>query len=468
MRISASFANAYPLTGQVPLTSRPSLPPALVSAKPMAVAAPLPIANPPITNAPPVAKPVTATPPIAHPRRTGFWAIVFDIFTVIGDGLLLLIGLIAKPGLGKRGVGGSLTTTGNELELLVDGDQMQPALLTAINGAQHSLWLNVYEFQSEATSLAVTEAILAARARGVDVKIVVDNRFTLDQFANGAAQNPLLDRLVAAGCAVRWVEYSGFRVNHRKVMVVDGETAIVMGMNIGGNYLGPLKAGWTYHDAGVRLRGPGVQDVAATFADSWHRAGGGKLTLPARSAPIANAHFARAHVELISHRGGSDRNIERELIDRINGEKKRIVLINGFGMVQDIRDALLAARARGVKVLWLWGEASHSSTLMAEDSFSKLAKAGVVIRQYPNPLHMKAYVFGGNQLLIGSSNLDGFSNWENDEDLMKIRSQSFVREFFKRVVRPDVAKSAAVVGTPVPTDGVVDDILSDIVEPIID
>ncbi len=432
----------------------------------------------PLPSPPPAPAPEPEATPSEQPEEPpqGFFDWVLRILSWIGRAFVLLFDLVRKPGLeapaettpmlsvGEPGV--SPATSGNRLELLVDGDELRPSLLDEIQKARRSIWLNVFELHADDAGRQVAEALLAARARGVEVKLVVDNRREPIHFSDGPPKNPWLDRLAAAGCEIRRPQGAGFGVNHRKLMVLDGERALVMGMNVGGNYLFDRSAGWTYHDAAVRLSGPAVHDVAAVFADSWERAGGPRLALPARLPPQSDA--GAGQVQVVSHTGGKDRNVEREIVQRIDAESERVVLVNGFGMTDPIREALLRARARGVPVTWLWGQASHQSSVMAQESFQELSRAGVDIRQYPGPLHMKAYVFGGDKLIVGSANLDGFSGWLNDEAVLQIHSRDFVQSFEQRVLQPDLAKSPRVQAQPVPRAGVGDALIGGLLEPIID
>jgi cardiolipin synthase A/B len=400
-----------------------------------------------------------------------------QISTLLQLGTSTLPFLFSKPGLdapyesvpGANGweSGASSLSTGNSLRFLVDGDEYERTLLERIGAAQSSIWINVFEWQDEATAREIADALTAAAGRGVDVRVVVDNRHASGDFKSSPVpRHPLLRQMQDAGCEVRAVTYSGYRVNHRKIMIFDGASAIVTGGNFGGNYFLPLSAGWTYHDAGVLLSGPAVGDVVDVFDDSYRRAGGGYL--PKGDAPAAeDGDFSDAEVQVLRHDGGADRNIERELVQRIDAAGWRVVLVNGFGMSHDVRDAVIRAAGRGVSVTWLWGSASNDTALMAQASFSDLRDAGVDIRRYGHPLHMKAYV-ADDTLIIGSSNLDGFSCWLNDEVALQIHSGAAVDAFYDRVVGPDLAASPVLTGDARTGSGWRDWTVQHVLEPIID
>ncbi len=397
----------------------------------------------------------------------------------IGVGMLLLSQAIAKPPLvappepspcnNVSEAGSSRCTTGNELRLLVDGPELRQSLLDDINRAERSIWLNVYEFQDDASAREVASALIAAKARGVDVRLVVDNRHHPKDFsAPASALGAEVERMREAGISVQQPRYSGYKVNHRKIIVVDGTTATVSGANVGGNYLLSRDNGWSYHDAALRLRGPAVQDVARVFIASWRDAGGGELRLPPAPAPLADSSFGAANVQIVSHKGGADRNIEREYVQRLEAAKSRVVLVNGFSISEDIREAIARAEARGVEVVWLWGRASADSAVMAERSIAELRAAGAEVHQLPWPLHMKAAVFDNEHVIIGSANLDGFAMSRNDEAVVQVSSREFSAQVVTRIVAPDLAASTEIshAGGTTTGDARRDFVLRHLLEPI--
>ncbi len=372
-----------------------------------------------------------------------------------------------RPSANPTEPGLSPQTTGNEIKDFVDGPAYLQELLTRIANAKTSIWLESYEWQDVAnlalgddTGKQVAQALIDAKKKNpnLDIRVIVDNRCSYSQVANQKAQasadSPIVTMLRAGGIDVRQVKYDALRLNHRKLSVFDGNDmgqggyAFVGGQNLGNNYLLPLSAGWTYHDQTQRFQGPAVYDVAAVFQNSWVRTGGTPLRLPRRHAPIAGLPTSAAKVQIVMHSAGIDRNIERELIQRIDAEGaitavgSQITLENGFGMSDAIFYALLRARKRGVPVVWLWGPASDDSTIMASVHFWDLKNAGVVIRKMPTPVHMKAYHFKqGDTLLQGSSNMDGSSTILNDECDAQVEGGGVAQSFYDNVLASDIAKS---------------------------
>jgi len=90
-------------------------------------------------------------------------------------------------------------------------------VIRAIDSARTSVRLLAYSF----TSAPVTEALLRAKKRGVDIALVVDHKNNLSQDRSGKAR-AALGALVTAGIPVRTI--SVFAIHHDKVAVIDSQT----------------------------------------------------------------------------------------------------------------------------------------------------------------------------------------------------------------------------------------------------
>lgn len=122
--------------------------------------------------------------------------------------------------------------------LVAERDRFFPALCKAIDEAQVSVHLETYIFMLDRTGLKVLDCLMAAAARGVKVRVV------LDGFGSAETADAVRERLTAAGaqCRIfrpepRWFakfipSRSRLRRLHRKVTVVDGSIAFIGGINI--------------------------------------------------------------------------------------------------------------------------------------------------------------------------------------------------------------------------------------------
>ena len=174
---------------------------------------------------------------------------------------------------------GAPLLAGNRVEPLVDGEEAYPPMLAAIEGAARTVALSTYIFDNDGAGRRFQRALVEAVGRGVEVRVIVD--------AVGARYSfpPVPGRLRRAGVpttvflrtAIPWrMPYVNLRT-HRKVLVADGRTAFLGGMNLRDEH---LVRGGTKHpvqDLHFRVEGPVVGQVQRLFAGDWEFATGERL-----------------------------------------------------------------------------------------------------------------------------------------------------------------------------------------------
>src|SRR5690606_19770949 len=165
---------------------------------------------------------------------------------------------------------------GNAARLLCDARENYSAWLDAIAGARGWIHFESYIIHEDDTGRMFGEA-LAERARaGVRVRLLYD---WLGSF--GTTSRRYWRTLRDAGIEVRHFNrprldspFGWLSRDHRKVLVVDGETAFVSGLCVGDQWTGnPDKGLDPWRDTGIGIVGPAVADVDHAFADVWALAG---------------------------------------------------------------------------------------------------------------------------------------------------------------------------------------------------
>ncbi|NOY89582.1 MAG: cardiolipin synthase [Deltaproteobacteria bacterium] len=158
----------------------------------------------------------------------------------------------------------------NRITSLVDGDVAYPAMIEAIEQATQSVTLATYIFDTDAWGLRFVDALEAAKDRGVEVRVLVDD-------AGKRYARPHVDTLLerrGVPCAsfmpARLIRmpYLNLR-NHRKILVIDGRLAFMGGMNIRGDCVLGDRPKHPTHDTHFRVEGPVVRQVQEVFAEDW-------------------------------------------------------------------------------------------------------------------------------------------------------------------------------------------------------
>jgi putative cardiolipin synthase len=161
----------------------------------------------------------------------------------------------------------------------VDGLLLRLELIEAAHG---SLDLQYYVFHGDESGKLITEALARAAARGVRVRILVDDGETIrgdeQLYPLAAAQNVEVRvfnpwRYRGHNAFMRDIEYLfshrrlDFRM-HNKLFIADRAVALVGGRNIGDEYF-QVDPGWQFADDDVFTAGPAVQELATTFEQYW-------------------------------------------------------------------------------------------------------------------------------------------------------------------------------------------------------
>ena len=319
--------------------------------------------------------------------------------------------------------GGELVD-GNRIAILEGGDEAYPDMLAAIEGARHSVAMTSYIFRNDATGRQFADALIAAKQRGVAVRVL------LDSIGTGYIYSPIFHRLRRHGVPVArflhtWLPWRmpflNMR-NHRKLLIADGALAFTGGMNISDQHAASrAAAGKSYvRDMHFRIEGPGVARMVETFASDWTFTTGEALDDDIWWPELAacGAMAARAV------RSGPDHDIYR--IEMMVGTalslaSKRLRIVTPY-FLPDVRLQFSIALAvlRGVEVDIVLPEKSDSFymdwAMRGNLRFYRYIGANIYVTPPPFD-HTKLVVMDGGWSLIGSSNWDARSfrlNFEFD------------------------------------------------------
>ena len=349
---------------------------------------------------------------------------------------------------------------GNEVTLLKGGDELFPLMRAAIDRARHEIWLATYIFHDDASARSIADALVAAAARGVRVRVVVDGfgskatlatlRGWFDGHGVALAVFRPIDRWYA------WLQPGQLRRLHQKVMATDGEQAFVGGINIIDDRV-DLNHGQTAEprlDFAVALRGPVVAPVVQTARAMWTRAAFGRdwrdevLALARSAEPIARARSLMQRLRLgdppeagaqaalpvraaflVRDNLRQRRAIERSYVDALGRAQTRIDLISPyFYPGSQFRRTLRDAARRGVRVrLLLQGKLDYRfAGLAASVLYDELLARGIAIFEYtPAFLHAKVALVDDDWATVGSSNIDPLSLLLNLEANVVVHDAAF-------------------------------------------
>lgn len=325
---------------------------------------------------------------------------------------------------------------GNHVTTFVNGDQIFPAMLSAITSAQKTINLETYVYWSGDIGKQFSDA-LAERARaGVKVHVIID------WVGSGRIDRRYIREMTDAGARV--VEYhplrfydvtSASRLNnrtHRKLLVIDGVLGFTGGAGIADEWEGDAESPKHWRDTHYRIQGPVVEQMQAAFMDNWMKTTGQVLHSADYFVPSQRAGDDSAQLFMSSATGGS-MSMQLMYLLSIAAAEKSVMLASAYFVPDDLTiKTILAARKRGVRVVVLVpGKQIDVKTVRhaSRARWGEMLEAGVEIYEYqPTMYHCKLMIVDDQWVSIGSSNLDNRSFRLNDEANLNVLSPRFAAE----------------------------------------
>ncbi|RZA18700.1 MAG: cardiolipin synthase B [Lysobacteraceae bacterium] len=333
---------------------------------------------------------------------------------------------------------------GNKVTDLENGDEIFPAMLEAVRGAQKTITFETYIYWSGEVGQQFADALSERARAGVVVKVMIDWAGSIKM------DDDLLDEMKGAGVELhqyrplKW--YNLGRLNnrtHRKLLVVDGKIGFTGGVGVADQWSGHAQDPDHWRDLHFRIEGPVVAQVQAAFNDNWIKTTGVVLNGVDYFPPLQHAGDMDAHMFVASPAGGSE-SMHLMYLMAIAAAERTIDLEAAYFVPDElIIRALLAARHRGVRVrVILPGKHIDSETvrLASKAHWGELLLGGVEIYEYqPTMMHNKLLVVDGEMTSVGSTNFDVRSFRLNDEASLNVYDAGFaarMTEVFEADLKP--------------------------------
>jgi cardiolipin synthase len=309
------------------------------------------------------------------------------------------------------------TREGNHVALLVTGEAAYAAILAAIDSATRRIEIATLILSGDEVGGAVVEHLIAKAKAGVEVRVLIDALFAFE------SSREKLAALTRAGGKVAWfmpLLHIPFRGHanlrlHRKMVLVDDRLAVVGGMNLAREYMGPTPLAGRWVDLSMTVSGPAVDDLAAVFRSDWAFASGERLgVLPVgeggASPATGEAGEGEALQVVASGPDASSDRIYDALLTGIFRAEKRLYIATPYFIPDDALDrALTLAARRGVDVRVLVPAVSNHrlADVAGASHLRLLADAGAKVQLYlPGMLHAKVVILDDDLALVGSANVD--------------------------------------------------------------
>lgn len=240
---------------------------------------------------------------------------------------------------------------GNQVDVLINGDEAYPAMLKSIREAKNSIHLSTFIFDNDEAGADFLEALREASERGVETLVLIDDigsRYSFPTIFRKFKKTKVIAKRFHKVVLPWSLSYSQLR-SHRKLLIIDNESAFLGGMNIRIDHvLSRAKENKKTSDLHFRVKGPIIEDLFKIFAQDWKFSV--KETLPRPSFRIDNLGQSLMRVSP-SGPHENQNQLRWSLLGAINSAKTSLSVLTPYFLPdQELLSALGAASLRGVKV----------------------------------------------------------------------------------------------------------------------
>ena len=325
---------------------------------------------------------------------------------------------------------------GHSVELLHSGEPFFAANINAIDGARQYIHFQSYIVDEDETGLRIFDALIRAAVRGVRTYLL------LDAFGTKYLSGELIKRIESSGILLRFFSpvfiTKGFQMSlrlHHKVLLVDGELAIIGGMNFADRYRGtPKKKEWL--DFAVVVKGPECIHINSILRKLWNKT---FISREERSNEIV--HSTKIYEQNIKLRI-TENNWYRNKIEILRSYRSAfkhshshmIIFASYFLPGRLERKLLRLASARGVDIRIVFAAESDAPLFRKATEFlyQYILRNNIKIYEYlPSNLHAKVATVDGKWSTIGSYNLNHISDYSSIEMNVDILDTTFTGNFEK-------------------------------------
>jgi len=302
----------------------------------------------------------------------------------------------------------------NNIEILVNGEAFFPLLIEKLKQAKKHIHIEFYIYEDDKIGNEIKDILIEKAKQGVEVRFIYDDfgsknirgKFVKQLRENNVKVYPF-NKIKLIALANR-LNYR----NHRKIVIIDGETSFIGGINISDKYMNNQENQLFWRDTHLMIEGEASYSLQYIFLSDWNFCSQEKIKITRNYFPklnterlnfsptqvIADGPDSKAHTLLIS------------TIHAINLAKTDILITTPYYIPDDsLQQALVIASLSGVKVKLLVPKNSDSYFVntASQAYFEELLEAGVEIHQYAKGfIHAKTFIIDGKIASVGTANLD--------------------------------------------------------------
>ncbi len=323
---------------------------------------------------------------------------------------------------------------GHTVELLRSGENFFAACEKAINEAKHYIHFQTYIVDSDETGKRIVNDLVRAAKRGIKVY------FLLDAYGGNSFSKDLISKVEKAGILFRLFSprliTKGFQFSlrlHHKVLLTDGDTAIVGGMNIADRYHG--KTGLKeWLDFAILIKGPECAHVLFILKRLWNRTFISKKGRARETMHHPIRHDDNIKLKVLQNNWYRNKiEILKSYRSAIKHSQERMIFFASYFLPgRNERRLLRNASRRGVDIKIVLSAESDAPVFKRATNFlyDFILRNNITLYEYlPSNLHAKVATADGKWSTIGSYNMNHLSDYGSIEMNADILDDQFAQKF---------------------------------------
>lgn len=323
----------------------------------------------------------------------------------------------------------------NRFQLLIDGQQFYRSMLADILSAQSYILFETYLWNSGEISKQFIHAFTSAANRDVQIYILLDNF--------GASRLGLEEQHLLTHANINIQIYNPIQLtklfknlhrNHRKLLLIDGNSAFVGGAGIsdsfayGHDHLFTSKSAW--RETMLKVQGECVQDWHALFTDTWNLQS--KIKIDSFAATNNKIASSQSTGKVLGSATENQNFIQQSLVNAIKKAKRDVWIVTPYFVPSlKLRRTLRAAARRGLDVhIMLPSQHTDNAWVrrFGQRFYLPLLVSGIKIYEYQHRFMHQKIALCDDWISMGSSNFDRWSFRWNLEANQEIVASEFAHQ----------------------------------------
>ena len=326
--------------------------------------------------------------------------------------------------------------SGHTVKLLRSGKSYFSSCVQSIDSASQFIHFQTYILDDDETGRKIVDALIRAAARGVRIYFLLDaygGRSFPDHLEQEIVKSGILFRRFSPALISKDLQLS-LRLHH-KVLLVDGEEAIIGGMNVANRYYGK-RGNKEWLDFAVSVKGPECMHVLFILKKLWN-----KKFLKSREWSRETLHNLiqykdNVRVKVVQNNWYRNKiEILKSYRSAIKHSRERMIIMASYFLPgRNERKLLRNASHRGVDITIVLSAESDAPMFKRATNFLYrfILRNNIKIFEYlPSNLHAKVATVDGRWSTIGSYNLNHLSDYGSIEMNVNIIDEKFTSEFEK-------------------------------------